>query len=123
MKKTNTRVCAKGETLACKNLLRFSNAADRRASKQREQRRRSRRESAATHLLDPVLLLVQRDAVQLQQRGADAHGQVVRVHLVGVGALQDVVQDAEQVLQEDPVGPGELVEHPFAKKKRRKAES
>lgn len=57
--------------------------------------------SKTFYLLHLFLLLIQRGAVQLQQRGGDAHRQVVGVHFVDVSVLQDVKEDADHMLQEE----------------------
>lgn len=77
--------------------------ANHKASKQTKQQRHSHNKTF--DLFNFVLLLIQRRTIQLQQSGADAHRQVVRIHLVGIGALEDVMEDADQMLQEDFIGP------------------
>lgn len=72
------------------------------------------------YLFKLLLLLIQWGAVQLQQRGGDAHRQVVGVHLVGVSALDDVMEDAHEMLQEEFVRHRELVYHPEGGRKKRK---
>lgn len=62
-----------------------------------------------TYLFNFFLLLIERHAIQLQQRGGNTHCQVVGVHLVGVSSLQDVIEYTEQMLQEEFIGHFELV--------------
>ena len=50
------------------------------------------------YLFKHALLLLEGGGVQLQECGRNAHRQVAGVHLVGVGALQDVMENAEQLL-------------------------
>jgi len=70
-------------------------------------------QNKSLYLLHLFLLLVQRGAVQLQQRGGDTHCQVVGVHLIGVSVLEDVMEDADEMLQEEFVGSREVVHHPI----------
>lgn len=72
------------------------------------------------YLFKLLLLLIQRGAVQLQQRGGDTHRQVVGVHFVGVSTLDDVMEDAHEMLQEEFVCHRELVYHPEGGRKKRK---
>lgn len=67
------------------------------------------------YLFDLSLLLIQRGAIEVQQRGGDADRKVVGIHLVCVSALQDVVKHTGEMLQEDFVGPRKLVCDPGSK--------
>lgn len=61
---------------------------------------------------------VQKQAVELQQGWCDTDSQVFWVHFVLLGSLDNVVQQAEQVLQQDPVGFRKLRNNPNHKKNR-----
>lgn len=78
------------------------------------------------YLLCLVLLLIQRSSTQLKQGGGDANRQVVGVHFVDVGILQDVMEDAEQTLEEEFVVHWEFVCDPggwVAKRGRKEEET
>lgn len=64
------------------------------------------------YLLHLFLLLIQGGGIHLQQRGPNTHRQVVGVHLVELSTLKDVMEDADQMLQEEFVVHWELVYHP-----------
>lgn len=69
----------------------------------------------AFYLFNLFLLLIQQGAIQVQQRGGDTNCKVVGVHLVRVSTLQDVMKDADKVLQEGFIRPRKLVRYPGSK--------
>lgn len=67
------------------------------------------------YLFNLFLLLIQRGAIEVQQRGGDTDRKVVGIHLVCVSTLQDVVKHTDKMLQEDFVRPRKLVCYPGSK--------
>lgn len=71
-----------------------------------------------TNLIVQVFLGFERQVLVIlsgQHVGADADGEVAGVHLVDLGVAADQVEHGDQVLQQQQVGPGELIGNPGMK--------
>lgn len=76
------------------------------------------RNSPGTNLIVQVFLGFERQVLVIlsgQHVGADADGEVAGVHLVDLGVAADQVEHGDQVLQQQQVGPGELIGNPGMK--------
>lgn len=68
-----------------------------------------------TNLIVQVFLGFKRQVLVIlsgQHVGSDADGQIAGIHLIDLGVLADQVEHGDQVLEQQEVGPGELICNP-----------